>query len=230
MRFYEMWYSCAFCMKVLVLATAIGLCLFPAGGATRWMQNSGAAPRVGVFLDFQHGASRQTILAMQREVAAILEVTGAEFSWLALNQDSQSETFDDLAVLRFEGSCKALDEAEGYLTHGAALGSTEISEGEVTPYTSVHCGQIALCLRPYMAEAGATREALFGRALGRVVAHELYHILSKTREHTRTGVTAALQTPFDLLRDHCPLDRKALAALGERMRMRKSGAALAARG
>jgi hypothetical protein len=216
-------------MKVLVLATAIGLCLLPAGAATKWIQSSVAPPRIGVFLNFHEHASRQTIRAMQREVTAILGVTGAEFSWLALNQDAQSETFDDLAVLQFEGSCEASDGVATEMPHGLALGSTELSEGEVSPYTSVHCGHIALCLRTSLAESGAGREALFGRALGRVVAHELYHILAKTREHTRTGVTAALQTPYDLLRDHCQLDRRALVALGEQMRIRKSGAALAAR-
>jgi hypothetical protein len=215
-------------MKVLVLATAIGSCLFPAGGATRWIQNSGAPPRVGVFLDFEQHASLQTIRAMQREVTTILGATGAEFTWLALNRDTQAETFDELAVLRFDGSCEAPEASAGDAPHGMALGSTEMSDGEVSPYSSIQCDKLARCLRPALGEPGAGSEALFARALGRVVAHELYHILAKTREHTRTGVTAAFQTPYDLLRDHCRLDRKALVALGERMRTQKSGAAFAA--
>jgi hypothetical protein len=213
-------------MKVMVLATAIGFCLFPVEAATRWIQNSSAPPRIGIFMDFQQAVSPQTIRAMQHEVMTILGVTGAVFSWLELNHEAQSETFDDLAVLRFEGSCEASDSGGEALTRDIALGSTEVTDGEVSPFTKVHCGPIARCLRPLLAGSSAMRDALFGRALGRVVAHELYHILAKTREHTRNGVTAYLLTPYDLLRDHCELDRKALVALGERMRIRKSGAEL----
>jgi hypothetical protein len=216
-------------MKVLVLATAIVALLGPAGGATRWVENSGAPPRVGIFLDFKDNTSDRTVRAMQREVAAVLSATGAELSWLALNRDSQSETFDELAVLRFEGACDASRDI-GAAGSAVALGSTELNEGEVSPYTTVHCDQVLRCLRSALdGEAASVRDGLFARALGRVVAHELYHILAKTKEHTHTGVTAALQTPYDLLRDRCRLDRKALIALGQRLRLKKSGGQLSAR-
>jgi hypothetical protein len=35
----------------------------------------------------------------------------------------------------------------------------------------------------------ANADLLFGRALGRVLAHEVVHILSKSGAHSRTGVT-----------------------------------------
>ena len=50
-----------------------------------------------------------------------------------------------------------------------------------------------------------------------MVSHELYHILARTEEHTRTGVTKAVQTPVDLVRDNFHLDRQALQWLRERL-------------
>ena len=43
------------------------------------------------------------------------------------------------------------------------------------------------------------RELSFGRALARVLAHELYHILLDTEQHAKSGVTKSHLTPHDLI-------------------------------
>ena len=46
------------------------------------------------------------------------------------------------------------------------------------------------------------REELLGRALGRVAAHELYHILVGTTEHARSGLSRPGQSRTELLAPH----------------------------
>ena len=97
------------------------------------------------------------------------------------------------------------------------LASADLSSGSVSSYGSVLCDEIKTCISGLVGGSCARdKEAAFGRALGRVVAHELYHILARTEEHTRTGVTKAVQTPVDLVRDNFHLDRQALQWLRER--------------
>jgi hypothetical protein len=65
------------------------------------------------------------------------------------------------------------------------------------------------------------RDEVFGRAMGRVVAHELYHILGRTIQHTHHGVSKALQSPFDLVKDDYRLDKDALQWLRLRLQSPK---------
>ncbi|MFO0281997.1 MAG: hypothetical protein ACK532_08790, partial [Acidobacteriota bacterium] len=61
----------------------------------------------------------------------------------------------------------------------------------ILPFAEVACDRIARAVAGAM--WGAERkeaDRLLGRALGRVLAHELYHILGKTHEHNPDGSLA----------------------------------------
>jgi hypothetical protein len=211
--------------QVLVFALLMAALISELAAQTQWVA-AGVSPRVGIFLDFEQSPSESSLQAMQREVAAVLSETGAEFSWHLLNAERALQTFDDLAVLRFGGSCRA-----GKFTAGEAslervtLGSTEVASEGVTPYSRVECGQLQSSLAGMLATFCPTdRDGVFGRALGRVVAHELYHILGRTTEHTHGGVSKALQTPFDLVRQDFHLDPQALLWLRRRLQPAKKAA------
>ena len=45
------------------------------------------------------------------------------------------------------------------------------------------------------------RQAVLGRALARVIAHEIYHILAETTDHADTGIAKAQMTFKDLTAD-----------------------------
>src|SRR5262249_4569893 len=58
------------------------------------------------------------------------------------------------------------------------------------------CFRSAMCVRralSYLAPAATAeqRQKALGLAMGRVVAHELYHVLAHTTEHTQRGLTQA---------------------------------------
>src|SRR5260370_31393116 len=98
------------------------------------------------------------------------------------------------------------------------LGATDVMDGHVPSYSSVECDHIKTCIAGLIENSCARdRETAFSRAVGRVVAHELYHILASTKEHTHAGLSKAIQTPFDLIRENYHFDRQALLRLRERL-------------
>jgi len=202
--------------RLLALATFGAILLSPLSGETKWAADETLPPRIGIFLDFDREPVPAAIEEMEREVGLLLAETGARFSWLMLNKDPRSQTFDDLAVLRFRGSCHM--PARGLLAAPdggkLSLGSTEVASGLVTAYSDVECDQITACIASLLqSSCEPDRQVAFRRALGRVVAHELYHILARTKQHTHTGISRSVQSPFDLIKDHFQLDRQALLLL-----------------
>jgi hypothetical protein len=64
-----------------------------------------------------------------------------------------------------------------------------VSDGVVLPFSEVVCDQVAASVRSAMFAGDYARsDQLLGRALGRVVAHELVHILSQSPAHSKSGV------------------------------------------
>src|SRR5262249_38473459 len=204
--------------NTLALAVLLAIALSPLPAETRWAAGEGLAPRVAVFLDFENTPSIPAVEAMKREAGLALDPAGARFFWLILNGDAPSETFDDLAVLRFRGSCRADAAKTGPNSDRVTLGSTEVAAHGVTSYGNVECDQLNSCLaRELGAFCPGDRDEVFGRALGRVAAHELFHVLGRTTEHSHKGLSKALETPFDLIRKDFRFDRQAVLRLRRRL-------------
>jgi hypothetical protein len=201
---------------LLALAIFGAMLLSPLSGETRWAGDENLPPRIGIFLQFDREPLPAAIQAMESEVGVLLAETGARFSWLMLDKDARPQTFDDLAVLRFRGNCHMPTRGFFEADDGSkvTLGSTEVDSGLVTPYSDVECDKITACIASLLqSSCEPDRQVAFRRALGRVVAHELYHILARTKKHTHTGVSRSVQSPFDLIKDHFQLDRQALLLL-----------------
>jgi hypothetical protein len=211
----------------LVSAAIPAMLLCPLFGQTKWAGDEALAPRIGVFLDFDRDPADSSIQTMKSEVGRVLAATGAQLSWRMLKADAAPLTFDNLAVLRFRGNCRmgrigtTVEPDEVRLT----LGSTAVAAGVVTPFSSVECDKIVSCISGLLnSSCERDRDIALGRALGRVVAHELYHMLAQTREHGHAGLTKALQSPFDLIRENFSIDRQALQWLHEHLETKKNRA------
>jgi hypothetical protein len=59
----------------------------------------------------------------------------------------------------------------------------------------------------------AQRDFLYGRAMGRVLAHELYHVIANKREHAGSGVGKESFNAGDVLGEHFLFEGAALAGL-----------------
>jgi hypothetical protein len=80
------------------------------------------------------------------------------------------------------------------------LADSAISEGRLLPFIRVNCEYLAQMLAADLRPLNVTkRDAVFGRALGRVVAHEIYHIMGETTGHQVHGVAKASFSVRDLL-------------------------------
>jgi len=75
-----------------------------------------------------------------------------------------------------------------------------VSDGMVLPFSDVDCDAIRGFLqKQLLSTPEAEREETFGRALGRVLAHELYHVLAGTSNHGACGVAKSGYTVGDLV-------------------------------
>ena len=79
------------------------------------------------------------------------------------------------------------------------MGWTHISDGIVLPFTDVDCDRIRGFVQTRLARIDANgREEVFGRAIGRVLAPELYHIFAHTTQHGAGGVGKAFYSVEEL--------------------------------
>jgi hypothetical protein len=157
---------------------------------------------VAVFLDFEAVASPLAITEMKQEIASILRPSGLELDWHMLRDRRSSDTYADLVVLTFKGVCEEeepLMNELGPVGRGAPLAFTHISEGKILPFSEVQCDTIRKYIAPHLAASKPQdRDAMLGRALGRVVAHELYHIFAGTTQHATNGIEKSFHTPKEL--------------------------------
>jgi len=152
------------------------------------------ASPVAVLLQFDQAYSRPAIEAMQREAGAILSPAGYQLEWHLLASELAGREYPDLVVVHLRGNCAA-GPATGVIANGEALASTAVADGQVLPFSEVQCDQVRRLLGAYHA-AGT-----LGRALGRVVAHEMFHMLAATERHGKDGVARPSYTTQELVSD-----------------------------
>jgi len=160
---------------------------------------------VAVFMDFESLPGPAAVAAMEQEVNNLLKPSGISLDWRLTRDNHGDRTFASLVVLRFTGSCKADRIPSGGSDFGSfgethRLASTTVSGGRVLPFSEVECDQVRGALS--FLRQGAVlqeRQLALGRALGRVVAHELYHIFARTTSHSAHGLAQASQSLEDLI-------------------------------
>jgi hypothetical protein len=162
----------------------------------------GGSSPIAVFMDFKSEPSVEAVSQMEREISTIMKPSGLEFDWRMMNDRHAGESFRDLVVFTFKGHCQTegptYDEL-GPFADRQPLASTRISEGRILPFSDVECDTIRNYIAGNVASAHpAEREGILGRALGRVVAHEMYHMLAGTTAHADGGVARSFHTRRDL--------------------------------
>jgi hypothetical protein len=142
---------------------------------------------ITIVLDFQGPRSEQSVAEMKREFAGIMKDSALHFDFRWRSEATQ-EAISDLVLVRFTGKC-VLDPV-GYLyDERGPMAFTYSTDGVVQPFSEVACDKVTSAVRSAMSGGDfAKADLLLGRALGRVLAHEVVHILSKSGAHGRTGV------------------------------------------
>jgi hypothetical protein len=177
-----------------------------------------ASTPVTVLLDFRNQApSDRSLAAMRAEVLRIMGPSGLSFDWRSLDSVRVGDTFPDLIVVRFHGNCTSTDNDVFYGIYSpeaqaAALASTATDGRRVLPYSVVACDELKRFIAP-LTRGSRSAEETFGCALGRVVAHEMYHIFADTVGHAQRGVARSAYRPGDLVAPAFRLERQETEAL-----------------
>ena len=195
-------------MKTWILCLALGV--VPAFGGERRTD----AP-LTLYTEFQQTPPDSVLDAIQDELDAILSVAGLRFGWYPL-AEAGDRVSTQLAIIHFKGECNT----EGLRPENAypgPLGWTHISDGEIIPFIDVNCQGIRLFVqRELLSMPAEVRETVFGKALARVLAHELYHLLANTKAHGGSGIAKAYYTVDELVGPNLRFGKKECDALRQR--------------
>jgi len=185
------------------------ICVMSLGAGACWAAG-GSHPSLDltVVLDFKGPHSASAIQEMQREAQAIIENSGVHLDWRMAEEASQN-SYADLVVVRFKGACLVPRDASSYeetVPPEGPLAFTYTTNGAVQPFSEVACDKVAASVRSAMWGGDFSRaDVLMGRALGRVVAHELVHMLTRTRDHGHEGVQKSALSGKQLISGSLPL-------------------------
>jgi len=161
-------------------------------------QETPLAP-IALYTKFQQEPPPAVLDALQDEVDSIMAPSGLRFTWRDLSTARGSAVSVELAVITFTGRC----DVNGLSPHSSnpgPLGWTHISDRVILPFADIDCqGTRAFIQKQLRAVPVENREEAYGRALGRVLAHELYHIFAKTTRHASCGVGKSHFTVEELL-------------------------------
>ena len=177
------------------------------------MREDSAPPEVTVYTQFEHPSSAISVATMKEELDDIMGPLGLDFTWRDLHASSGNEVSVELVVVSFKGTCQM---SEGVPTgnESGPLGWTHMSDGAILPFSDVDCDKIRRFIAPETRSLDpARRDLVYGRAMARVLAHELYHIFTNTTRHAAWGVAKGFYTSRDLVADEFHFQEKDTNAL-----------------
>jgi hypothetical protein len=156
-------------------------------------------PAITVYTQFEHPYSATAIDTMRDELGAIMSPLGLDFAWRDLSRSRGNEVSIELVVVTFKGTCE-MDAGFIAPAETGALGWTHMSDGAILPFSDVDCNKIRRFISPEVRSLDRKdRDLAYGRAIGRVLAHELYHVFTNTTHHASWGVAKAFYTSKDLV-------------------------------
>ena len=162
------------------------------------------SPDVTVVLDIKGTLPAGSLRQMEKEAEDIIGRSGIQLGWSS-RDEATTGTFNDLVVLTFKGSC-TLDPAPPLYDELGPYAFTRVANGQVQPFGEVDCDRVSSSVRSAMGGDDFSKtELLMGRALGRIVAHELVHMLTKSGQHAHEGVQRPALSGKQLISKSLPL-------------------------
>jgi hypothetical protein len=162
---------------------------------------------IGILLARHDPLPDDQMSEMQQELESILDFPGVRLVWRDLEEAAGREVFNWVVVVHVDADDDGKETKSWKGLKQGALGFSHVSDGQVLPFTSLNCGRLRRLLESGLCGEPAWRRAsLFGPALGRVLAHEVYHVLARTTAHGYWGVSKPVLTVKELTADSLPLD------------------------
>lgn len=154
------------------LAASLSLCLSPAL----------AAEPTTLILQFEQPHSDKLLGQVKAEIGNVMQAAGLTFELKLFSELGPYAEFSNLMVVRMKGRCR-MDASPGNEKAAAGpLAFTHTSNGKVLPFIEVACDRVRNVIRPAMwGDQFRIAEELMGRAVARVMAHEIYHVMTGTK-------------------------------------------------
>jgi hypothetical protein len=203
-----------------VLVLLLFLLLSSAAASSPVIVPEGPEHHVTMVLKFPEKYSEIALTEMKKEVQQILAPAGVRVQWETL-EDASHKVFESLLIIaELRGRCRR-DRVAPEPAMGAALGITHVASGEIISACRIDCDAVRVLLESSMASMSFVQfETAMGRALGRIAAHEMYHIMGATRSHSEEGIAQRRFTTADLVRPEMFLDPWAAGLIRARMQQR----------
>ena len=148
---------------------------------------------------------------MKLELEHLMRTGGYRVEWSDARSTERPSTDATLIVVKLHGACEI---GEAPPIKPGPLASTVVTDGRILPFSTVDCDHLTHLLAAQLAsQPRARQDFLYGRAMARVLAHEVYHVLLNTGDHAREGIARAGFTATDLLSEHFEFEQSTLAKL-----------------
>jgi hypothetical protein len=183
---------------------------------------SARAADVTVVMDFDGPRSDRAVQQMKSETEQIFKGANVHLDWRERGEIGR-KSYDNLVMVRFKGKC-VLEPVPILYDERGPFAFSYSSDGDVLPFSEVECDRVTATVQSAMwGDDFARPDYVMGRALGRVLAHELVHILTRSAAHGNEGVTKPalsgrdlIGAPLRLSRTDVERLRQACAAASER--------------
>lgn len=153
---------------------------------------------VTVVYRFEHFHSRIAFQEMQRELETAMKPLGYAPEWRGVTDTPMQSSVEKLVMVDFRGRCLA-EAADLPARTTNILARTQVSDGTVLPFSEVECDEVRASLHPAWGTRTQQSDVALGRALGKVLAHELYHVLMRTTAHSKDGIAKKSLSQADLV-------------------------------
>jgi hypothetical protein len=189
-------------MRALFCAAALFLCVVPGYSETRTPSYT-----VTIVYRFDGSPSETAFREMRDETRALMGPASLRPEWRDRAEVTRSDSFENLVVVDFHGRCRTgpFDSIlkQDQLKQDQPLGRTQVVDGQVLPFIEVECGRVQAFLHSTLwGGQNQNSDVTLGRALGRVLAHELYHVLADTTSHSANGIAKPALSWRDLSSSH----------------------------
>lgn len=156
----------------------------------------------------------EPVREMQREVSTLMRSVGYDVEWRKASAQA-APVSGSLIVLELRGVCQAPARPADIapLAKATSLASSAVVDGAVLPFSWIDCGTLTRFVAPSLVrEPGSKLDHLYGRAMGRLAAHEFMHVLSGRVDHDDAGIGKPYFSAKDVLAEQFTFETASVAA------------------
>lgn len=159
-----------------------------------------AADSVTIVLSAQQNASKLSIAVLEQELSGISDLN-LDLKLLRTEDLTTGIELDRPVQVRLMGRCNLAGAPEKASRRPGPYAWAHVSDGQVLPFIEVDCDRIRHALFSTMwGEDFQHRDFLLGRALARIIAHELHHVVHSEVHHSEEGLAQPRLTAASLIR------------------------------